>query len=148
MVPDLEEEEEEEEEERPWRRPLRSPASCQRRSWRSSREAWKDEKGRKFRKDSRKKSIRKQKSQEVKESENRSLPGSHRHLPFPVALGGDHLATDLHPGALGQRSLARNGLGRRRLVLAALEGELLKELSPNFGLRRDGALHDLWVGVG
>ena len=84
-----------------------------------------------------------------KESGNENLPGSNRHFPLPVMLGGDLFpANNFLPGALGRRSIARTGFGCRRFLLLAPGGKFLQELLANLCLQRGGVLHNLWVGAG
>ena len=84
-----------------------------------------------------------------KESENENLPGSNRHFPFPVALGGDLFpANNFLPGALGRGSIVRTGFRCRRLLLLAPGGKFLQEFLANLCLQRGGVLHNLWVGAG
>jgi hypothetical protein len=65
-----------------------------------------------------------------------------------VALRAHLLSSkDFRPGAFGRRSLARAGIGRRRLVLFTLGHELVQELIPDLGLQGSHVLVDLWFGA-
>ena len=86
---------------------------------------------------------------EQRESVNENLPGSNRHLPLPVAFGGDLLpGNHFLPGALGRGSVARTGFRCRRFLLLAPGGKFVQELLANHRLQRSGVLHDRGVGAG